>query len=73
MRNQAGSVLVRLFNASSDGSPGKAHYHRAASKVELVQLSGEVVREIPIRKEGEGVTFELALPKFGIGTLRITL
>lgn len=72
MRNQAGSVLVRLFNASSDGSPTKAHYDGAASKVELVQLSGEVVREIPIRKEGEGVTFELVLRKFGIGTLRIT-
>lgn len=73
VRPGLGGVLVRLFNASDDETTRRIHYRAAASKVELVQLNGEVLRGIPARKSGAaGVSFELALPKRGVGTLRIS-
>ena len=66
-------VLVRLFNASEDDTRKTVHYRAAASKVELVQLNGRKVRRLLIRKSSAGgISFELALPKRGVGTLRIS-
>jgi alpha-mannosidase len=73
MRFSEGKVLIRLFNPSSDSRPKTLHYNAPASKVELVQLNGELIKEVRARKNsGAGAAFELALPPKGIGTLRIT-
>jgi hypothetical protein len=40
--------------------------------VEQVQLNGELIRELPFRRTTAGPVFDLALPRLGIGTLRIT-
>jgi len=41
--------------------------------VELVQLDGRVINEIPLANHSPGGTdFQLALPAFGIATLRLT-
>jgi hypothetical protein len=62
-----------LFNPSSDARGKIVRYGAPASKVELVQLSGEFIKELAGRKGASGGTvFELALPPKGIGTLRIT-
>jgi alpha-mannosidase len=74
MRGGSDNVLIRLFNPSSDETPKAVRYRGAASKVELIQLNGEAARELPVRNRGvDGITFELALPKFAVRTLRITM
>jgi alpha-mannosidase len=68
-----GKILVRLFNPSANVGERTIHYSGAIAKVELVQLDGQVVRELAIQKQTTGdAVFKLALPQFGIGTLRIT-
>jgi alpha-mannosidase len=73
MRVSAGKILVRLFNPSSDARGRIVRYGAPASKVEMVQLNGQFIKELMVRKGARGGTvFELALPSKGIGTLRIT-
>jgi alpha-mannosidase len=73
MRVSAGKILVRLFNPSSDARGRIVRYGAPASKVEMVQLNGQFIKELTVRKGARGETiFELALPSKGIGTLRIT-
>jgi alpha-mannosidase len=73
MRAGNGGILVRLFNASTDSQLGTIRYAGPASKVELVQLNGDKLKDLATSGGGAGqTTFKLALPPFGIGTLRIT-
>jgi hypothetical protein len=73
LRSSGGKIIIRLFNPSLDGRPKTARYEGAASKIELTQLNGQVIKEIVGRKDKKGaVVFTLALPPLGIGTLRIT-
>jgi alpha-mannosidase len=73
MRAGAGKILVRLLNPSSDGGKISVRYDAPASRVELIQLNGQLIKELKARKGAQGETvFELALPPKGIGTLRIT-
>lgn len=67
-----GKVWVRLFNPSAKASKRTLHYGGAVSKVELVRLDGQVLREIPFKQSQGEATFKLALPQLGVGTLRIT-
>jgi alpha-mannosidase len=72
-RFKDGKVLVRLFNPAASANAKTIRYSGSISKVELVQLNGQAVHTIDFRKESTGdATFKLALPAFGIGTLRIT-
>jgi alpha-mannosidase len=72
-RMSDGKTQVRLFNPSDDGRVKTVFFGAQASRVELVQLNGRVVKELPVRKGSQGRSvFELALPPMGIGTLRIT-
>jgi alpha-mannosidase len=73
MRVGTNEILVRIFNPSSANSTKTLRYHDAASKVELVELNGQVRREIPSRQQGGETWFEVTLPSLGIGTLRIAL
>lgn len=73
MRRSDGHLLLRLFNPSSDARPRTLAYGGPASRIELVQLNGQVIREIPCRREAPGRTcFDLALPPLGLGTLKVT-
>jgi hypothetical protein len=73
MRVSTGTILVRSFNPSSDARGRMVRYDAPASKVEMVQLNGHLIKELAARKGARGGTvFELALPPKGIGTLRIT-
>jgi len=73
IRTSSSNVLIRLFNASEDPTEQTVHYGAAASRVELVELDGRVIREVESHKGADGeVTFRLSLPQFGVGTLRVT-
>mgnify|MGYP001555211758 CR=1 FL=1 len=73
LRLENGRVYVRLFNASQEASQRSLTYDGPAAKVELVQLNDELIREIPAIKDAAGrIHFKLELPRFGVGTLRIT-
>jgi alpha-mannosidase len=72
MRVSDGKILVRLFNPSSDARRKTVRYGGPASKIEMVQLNGQLIKELATRKDARGGTiFEMTLPPKGIGTLRI--
>jgi len=73
MRLVNGRIYIRLFNASRETALRNLTYDGPVSKVELVQLNDKTIREIPVTKDAAGQThFDLTLPPFGVGTLRIT-
>jgi alpha-mannosidase len=73
MRASVDNILVRLFNPSSEGRTRTVRYGAPASKIEIVQLNGQLIKELTARKSTPAETvFEVALPPKGIGTLRIT-
>ncbi len=73
MRLKNGRVYIRLFNASREAAQRTLSYDGPVAKVELVQLNDELLREIPVTKDSSGrARFNLTLPRFGLGTLRIT-
>jgi alpha-mannosidase len=73
MRLANGKVYIRLFNASGEAAQRNLTYDGPVAKAELVQLNDELLRDIPVTKDSAGRThFELRLPCFGIGTLKIT-
>lgn len=73
LRQIGGALLVRLFNPTDGDRPRTLRFDGPASRVELVQLNGTVIRQLATRKDRSGRSvFELALPRLGLGTLRIT-
>jgi alpha-mannosidase len=73
MRRSENRILIRLFNASSDIRARTLHFGTVISKAELVRLDGSPIKELLLQKDGEdSVKFDLALPRYGIATLRLT-
>ena len=72
MRLENGKVYIRLFNASREAAQRNLTYDGSVEKIELVQLNDELLREIHVTKDSAGrARFDLTLPRFGVGTLRI--
>jgi alpha-mannosidase len=72
-RLRGGKLFVRLFNPSTRAGETQIHYSGQISQAALVELNGEAVRELPIKQpDVNDAVFRVALPAFGIGTLRIT-
>jgi len=71
VRTSTNGILVRLFNPSNAASTKKLRYHGPASRVELVELNGQVRREIASHQQAGERSFEVTLPPLGIGTLRL--
>ncbi len=67
-------LLVRLFNAEGDDAPRTVSLAVKPSRVELVELDGTVIRQLDLAP-APGGRFEvrLAMPRFGIRTLRCRL
>ena len=73
MRRDKGRLLLRLFNASPETATRRLTYDGPVSKIELVQLNGELLRTISATHDAAGRTvFPLTLPPLGVGTVRIT-
>jgi alpha-mannosidase len=65
-------IVVRLFNADGDGTPQKIRFAFPLSKVEQTDLNGNATAACAIRKRGGVSEIEVAMPRFGLKTLRLT-
>lgn len=65
-------IVVRLFNADGDAAPRKIRFGFPLSKAEQTDLNGTAKARCDIRKRGHGAEIELAMPRFGLTTLRLT-
>jgi alpha-mannosidase len=73
MFERDGSLYVRLFNASGGASPRELTLGFQAQKAELVELDNRVVAELaPKPAPGGKRAITLAIPRFGLRTLRFT-
>ena len=67
------SLLIRLFNAEGDETPHQLRLDGHPGRVELVELNGEIRSRLEILPESSGKTAVIvAIPRFGIRTLRLT-
>ncbi len=74
MLQHDGRLLVRLFNAEGNDAERTVSLDVQAARVELVELDGRVIRELPVQMGAEGRReVKLALPRFGLRTLRCEL
>ncbi len=64
-------LLVRLFNAEGDGVPKKITLGGTTDAATLVELNGEVKGPLKIQKGKENTVVNLAMPRFGIRTVRL--
>ena len=68
-----GHTLIRLFNAEGDDSPQRLALATQINKVEMVELDGRVISELPIERSGSGQTaVTISMPRFGVRTLRVS-
>jgi alpha-mannosidase len=64
-------LLIRLFNAEGDASERSVMLMAKPSRVALVELDGRLIHELPVEPVGnEGHGVKLAIPRFGLRTLR---
>ena len=66
-------IYLRLFNAESDDKPVALSLGFAPSKVEKVQLNGDIINNIPVKKLNGQDAIEISMPRFGLTTLKLTL
>lgn len=67
-------LLLRLFNAEGNDAPTAIALSSHVKKVELVQLDGRVIAELPIAPNESGQQIVTAsLPRFAVRTLRCSL
>jgi alpha-mannosidase len=71
---QGRNLLVRLFNGEGDAAERTVSLDARPLRVDLVELDGRSVRQLEVRR-GSGGRYEvkLAMPRFGIRTLRCEL
>lgn len=62
-------IILRIFNASGNDSPQDIKIGIPATKVEEVDLNGNVIGNIHIEN---GIKMRMAMPRFGIKTLKLT-
>lgn len=71
---EGGDVVVRLFNAEGDASPTRVVLDGGVRRVQLVELDGRPVEELPIRRDAGGANaVTIRVGRFGVRTLRCTL
>jgi alpha-mannosidase len=64
-----GEVYLRIFNAEGDDKPVAVSLGFSPKKVEMVQLNGEVIKEVAVKKD----VVEVAMPRFGLVTLKMSV
>ena len=71
---QGRSLFVRLFNGEGDAAERTVSLDVRPVRVDLVELDGKVVRQLEVRRGTAGrYEVRLAMPRFGIRTLRCEL
>ena len=66
-------IYLRLFNAESDNKPVAISLGFSPKKVEQVQLNGDVINPIPVKKTQGQDVIEVSMPRFGLTTLKLTI
>ena len=65
-----GHLLVRVFNAEGSDAPHAVSFGVRPTQVELVELDGRTIDNLPLTDVGGRAQVELAIPRFGLRTLR---
>ncbi len=74
MQFQGRHLLVRLFNGEGDAAERTISLDVRPVRVDLVELDGRAVRPLEVRRGAAGrYEVKLAMPRFGIRTLRCEL
>ncbi|MCD7937752.1 MAG: alpha-mannosidase [Tannerellaceae bacterium] len=68
-----GALYLRLFNAESDGEPVKLNFGFTPVKIEEIELNGEVINTLPLQEQTGILSTEIAMPRFGLRTLKISI
>jgi alpha-mannosidase len=64
-------LMIRLFNAEGDDTVKKIYVGVKADQIQLIELDGKVRSDLKIQKEENQYYISLAIPRFGIRTLRV--
>lgn len=68
-----GNLWLRMFNPSTLASRKEIAYDGHATKMELIKLNGETLERLVIKTNRLGKSVvEVSLPRFGVGTLKIS-
>jgi alpha-mannosidase len=67
-----GHLLIRLFNADGDERPQRIRLAANVRRVQGVELDGRVIDELPVQHADGTAAVTLAMPRFGVRTLRLT-
>lgn len=66
-------VCIRLYNPSAQPAKRQLTYSGPVTAATQIQLNGTVLRDLPVTKDAAGrAQFDLSLPPFGVGTVRLT-
>jgi alpha-mannosidase len=67
------TLMVRLYNAEGDASTRKITFNGKIKKAQLVELNGATKGDIKMdAADGKSTTLSLAIPRYGIRTLKLT-
>ncbi|MBN2162752.1 MAG: hypothetical protein JW713_07405, partial [Pontiellaceae bacterium] len=67
------ALVARFFKVSSSGGPQEIRWGFPVKKVELVDLNGKPLEEMPLRISSDGgAVTRLSMPQFGFRTLKVT-
>lgn len=66
-----GEIYLRIFNVGNNES-GKINFGFNPGEINLVELSGKELKQIPVQKNGNNYLIDLSMPQFGIRTLKIS-
>lgn len=66
-------VYLRLFNASGSSSPQRVTFDFPVREITQVLLNGDSVRAIPVEQKETTSSFQIAMPRFGLTTLKVEL
>ena len=69
---EGGDILLRLNNASGSERPCRLRFGVPLARIEEVSLDGQPLGGVPCRVRGGQTQFEVAMPRFGIRTFRLT-
>ena len=70
MRIEGKDLLVRLYNAGGDGAPQQLILNGKATQALVEQLDGSVISTLQRRPSHQKTVIQLAIPRFGIRTIR---
>ncbi|OIQ63066.1 hypothetical protein GALL_553980 [mine drainage metagenome] len=73
MSYKGDTLLVRIFNAEGDALPRKIIFSGKIKKMQMVELNGAIKGDVRMQAAGgESTVVSLAMPRFGIRTLKLT-